>query len=299
MSEALENLEKLASEDNITNPDRIGSILNRFLDMKIMKLKGPKCRKNPYLAYITRDISRGFLLDPGKVEECSIRELLTLIGCEPGVPWFEINAAEEAWVAEEKLTRGFSSAGHSFALGQALLMAQPHEPEITRLMKINYREFIQYLANRINASNDNADQMHSRLCLKKGMRLNRIYYETQKFVRDYNNSLENENLDKILTLGGIIELASQRGSQPWICGNEPLGLYVERIVRTYKIMNWIFMNSVREIAISIENGYIKKLLDRYSESGNYENFREIDFESCFCSFDYNPVRLPCQQVYKA
>ena len=244
---------------------------------------GPKSKPSPYYGYLTKDIAQGFVLDSEKLTECSIGELLTLIGCEPGVPWYEINEEEEIWFAEEKLTKEFCSAGHSFAFAQALLRAKTHEPVISQFLRINYREFIQNLANRINASDDKTDQKYSRLCCKKGMRLNRGYYLTQKFIHDYSKKHENMDLDKTLTVGDVITIACQKGSYAWVCGGEPLGIYVERIVRSYEVMNYMFMNAIREIAISVGRENIKDLLERCSENGNYDYFSEIEMSESFKS----------------
>ncbi len=283
MSDTLNRMEKPAFEDNITDQDRIGSILNSFLEMKSSRLMGPKSKPNPYYGYLTKDIAQGFVLDSEKLKECSIGEILTLIGCEPGVPWYEINEEEEIWLAEEKLTKEFCSADHSFAFARALLRAKTHEPVISRFLKINYREFIQNLANRINASDDKTDQKYSRLCCKKGMRLNRGYYLTQKFIHDYSKMYENMDLDKSMTVGDVITIACQKGSCAWVCGREPLGIYVESIVRSYEVMNYMFMNAIREIAISVGREKIKDLLERCSENGNYDYFSEIEVNEGFKS----------------
>lgn len=283
MSAALKNLEKMACENNITDHNRIGSILSDFLNMKNNKLVDPKGGKSPYYSYLIRDIAKGFKLDPKKIPECSTSELLTLIGCEPGVPWYAINKEEETWYVENKLTTEFCSAGHSFALAQALLRAQIYEPLVKRFMKINHRELIQYLANRINEADDMTEPKYTRLCRKKGMRLNRTYYLTQKFMHDHSSLQQSEDPDNTITVGEIITRACQVGCCAWVCGNEPLGVYVDRVSTSYMIMNYIFMTGLREIAISTGSIRIKRMLDRLSESGRYDHFPQIDLEEGFKS----------------
>ncbi len=283
MSKALEAIEKMACEANIKDKERISSIVNAFLEMDSRKLECPRLPENFRYRYLINDIGEGFELAPDKIAGCTISELLVLIGLEPDIPWFEIDTDEEVWFSGYGLGKTFFSANHCFALAQALLRVQAYEPVVNRFMKLNYRGFITYLADRINASDDHTDPDYSRLCMKKGMQLNKRYSITQGYMTKYGFGEDGEDLDDILTVGDVLSRACRSGSAMWLCGNEPLGMFVDGIVRAYEIVNFFFMNCLRELAISICREDIEILLDKCSEENDYEHFFELKFRDYFSS----------------
>ena len=282
MSDALNNIEKMASEENIKDPKRISAVVTAFLEMDSRKLECLQVSDNVNYRYLVNDICSGFELDRDKVRECTMTELLVLIGLEPDVPWYEINEEEECWYTEHGLTKSFYAANHCFALAQALLRVQKYEPVINRFMKLNYRGLIQYLADRINESDDKSDQDYSRLCMKKGMRLNKLFSLTRGYMLTQGDGDE-DDIDDTLTVGDVISRVSRNGNFAWLCGNEPLGFFVDRIVRAYEIINFLFMYCIRELAVSFKREQIEDLLDKCSETGDYEHLIEMRFRYCFTS----------------
>ncbi len=286
MSEKLNAIEKMAGETSIKNPEKIGEVLNALLEMDGRRFECISLTENVNYRYLIKDIGSGFELDSDLVGKCTVGELLVLIGLEPDVPWYEVDEDEECWFKEQNLDKSFLSANHCFALAQAMLRIQNYEPVVERFLKLNYRAFITYLGDRINTFTDDAEQDYRSLCMKKGMRLNRIFYLTRQFMIQNGKEEDAENIDDTLTIGDVIGRICRNGNFSWMCGNEPLGIFVDRIVKAYKLINYLFMNCIRELAMDITMEQMEDLLDNCSENRDYEHLIELRFR-----FFYRSLKL--------
>ena len=277
MSAALEALEKAAKAPSITDPEEIRSIINNLLGMNYRNL----AYNIKSHSYITNDIGNGFGISSSKVEDCSVRELLMLMGCEPGVPWFEITGEDNCHF-KKKMGKDYCSAGHSFTFAVVLLNARKKNTTVNRFMKIDYRAFMDFLHGIISKSLEETDHaVVNRFHMAPG-KLSEIEVHTKKYMHDHGRS---DLSERSLTLGDLIETASLKGTRSWMFGVEFLDDYLEKIVSSYYVMNGLFMYCIREVMISDGLCDIRELLDKCSESGEYEFFDQIEFQYCFRSLN--------------
>ncbi|MCR5280059.1 MAG: hypothetical protein K6E19_11515 [Lachnospiraceae bacterium] len=279
MSAALEALEKAAKKTSITDSEEIRSIINNLLGMDYRNLA---YKIKPH-SYITNDIGNGFGISSSKVANCSVRELLMLMGCEPGVPWFEI-AGEDNCHFRKKMGKDYCSAGHSFTFAIVLLNARKQNKTVDRFMKIDYRAFMDFLLGIVSKSFEETNHAAiNRFHMTPG-KLSEIESHTKRYMRDHGRS---DLYEKPLTLGDLIETACLKGTNSWLFGYEYLDDYLKKIVDSHFVMNGLFMYCIREVMISGGLLDIKELLDKCSDSGEYELFDRIEFQYCFRSLNEN------------
>ncbi len=271
MSTTLDALEAKVMIKSINDPDKIDEIMCQLLDMSYAELTTGK----PGYAFVAKDISDGFVLDAEKVLKCTMREVLTMIGYEPAAPWFEI-PEDDAEFYNDALDRRLYPARHSFYLGGIMKAVQKTNHTVGQFMRIDYHGFLRYISEKFINSNDEGSS-DRREVMRRGMRLNKFYAETVKFVCRYDNTKVQDEL----TIGDVIDVAYKRGISAWHYGDTSLKTYEEMIRDSFKIMNWFFMDIIRMNMINADRTLFKELLIRCSESEEYEYFDELNFEDCF------------------
>ena len=270
MSKILEKIEKTASVERIEDLEQIGQILNRLLDINLTEIAS-----NEKFEYLGNDIAKGFVLNQDKVSSLSLGEILTLIGYEPGFPWFEL-AEDEAWFYDNKPTKKFFSAGHCFFLARLIRDRASSNPVLNQFMHVDYWKFIKYLSDRMIEEADDQNSDSREIC-RKGMRLNRLYSITDRFTRKYS-SIEGD-----ISVGDVINTACNLGLRCWICGTEPLSTFTEKTYSAYNTMRLMFMDCIRMSLINSDRDRFRLLLDNCSESGTYDEdyYSQIDFNDCY------------------
>lgn len=271
MSNILDEMEKTASVERIEDHEKIGQILDRFLDMSLEEFVGNDER----FTYLGRDISQGFDLDQEKVEKLSLRDILILIGYEPGFPWFEL-PEDDTWFYDNEPTRKFFSAGHCFFLARVIRDSASSNPVLKQFMHMDYWKFIKYLSDRMVEMTDDHNGNQREIC-RKGMKLNRLYSITDKFTREYSS------VEGYISMGDVINTACCVGLRCWICGTEPLNIFMKKTQSAYNTMRILFMDCMRMSLIKSDRDSFRFLLDTCSESGLYDEdcYSEIDFNDCY------------------
>ncbi len=271
MSNILDEMEKTASSERIEDLEKIEQILDRFLDMSLDELVGDDKR----FTYLARDIAQGFDLDQKKVEKLSLRDVLTLIGYEPGFPWFEL-PEDDTWFYENGPSRKFFSAGHCFFLASIIKDRASYDSVLMQFMHMDYWKFIKYLSDRMVEKTEEQNG-NSRVICQKGMKLNRLYFLTDKFTRKYS-SVEGD-----ISVGDVINTACSTGLRCWICGTEPLSIFMQKTYSAYNTMRFMFMDCMRMSMIESNRERFRSLLDICSESGSYDEdlYSQIDFNECY------------------
>ncbi len=271
MSKILDEMEKTASAERIEDLERIEQILDRFLDMSLEELVGDDKR----FTFLGRDIAQGIILEQKKVEELSLRDVLTLIGYEPGFPWFEL-PEEDTWFYDNEPSRKFFSAGHCFFLARIIKDRASYDSVLKQFMYMDYWKFIKYLSDRM-VEKTGEQTGNSRVICQKGMKLNRLYRITDRFTREYS-SVEGD-----ISVGDVINTACSIGLRCWICGTEPLNIFMEKTQSAYNTMRILFMDCMRMSLIKSDRDSFRLLLDTCSESGLYDEdcYSEIDFNDCY------------------
>ena len=272
MSNILKELEKTASVERIEDLSKIGQILNRLLDIKLKEIACTERSK-----YLERDIAKGFGLDANKVSELSLKDILMLVGYEPGFPWFEL-PEDDSWFYDHDLVsnRKFFSAGHCFFLARLIKDWAPSNPVLQDFMHIGYWKFIKYLSEKMSELVDTGNGNTREKC-RRGMRLNHIYSITDGFTREHS-SIEGD-----ISVGDVISTACSLGLRCWICGTEPLNIFMGNTYSAYNTLRILFMDCIRMSLIKSDRDSFRSLLDICSESGSYDedSYLQIDFSDCY------------------
>ncbi len=274
MSKQLDKIIEAAFQGNIVGQDEIKEITDSFLELSVAELTGGQYQ----FEYIVRDLAKGFDLLEERVKELSIRELLILIGYEPGTVWFMM-PEEDAWFyRDDKYNRRYFTVGTCYTLGMLVLGMEKKIPLLGRFMKMDFWSFLKYLGNVLTEeSKDTTDPDLEREFRRRGMRMNRFFHDAEEFVRE-NNSFEPE---AEITVGDLLVTICNVGRRGWNCGTEPLDLYAGRVYAAYRFIKYLFMDCIRMMLIERGRDRLTVILNKCCESGDYlnENPDVISFNS--------------------
>ena len=262
MSKQLDRILEAAFEGNIVGQDEIKEIMDGFLSLSASELTGGQAK----FEYIVRDLARGFGLVEEKVKELSIREMLILIGYEPGTVWFMMPEEDTWFYQDDKYNRRFFTVGTCFTLGMLVLGMEKKIPLLGRFMKIDFWSFLKYLGNILTEEGKETDDPAlERELRRRGMRMNRFCHDSEVFVRE-NGSLESE--DEI-TVGDLLTTVCNVGRRGWNCGTEPLDSYAGRVYAAYRFVKFLFMDCIRMVLVERDRDRLTEILNRCCESGDY------------------------------
>ncbi len=273
MSKELEAMKKAATTENIEDPKVLDSVMNGFLDLKYRVLAGDKEANG----FVARDIARGFDLDAEKVADLKMRDILILLGYEPAAPWYEF-PEEDAWFYEDYKDKRLCSAWNCFALASVILGRAGSVPVLKQFLQADYWSFIKFIGERMTESYDEKDRA-SREVMRRGMRLNRLFSDTERFVHENNRSLD----QKDHTLEDVLSTAHKTGSRGWACGAIPISMYMERTVRSFEVIRDLLLDCIRMNLIKSDRDEFRAILDRCSKTGRYDDelFSQLDFSVCY------------------
>ncbi|MCR5511926.1 MAG: hypothetical protein K6F54_13415 [Lachnospiraceae bacterium] len=274
MSKELERIEYMANTDVIRNVKEIHDIMRQFLNLRYLDL----IRSKADVDFLVPDISRGFVLEEQKVRECSIKDILTIIGYMPGTPWYEIDENEK-WFANSRLGKSFYCASSCFHLTDVLNYSERFNIVVKQFMHIGLAALMWYL-DVMRDSDDKSVLYYIPENHNVSISMRRTEVSVVQYLRDYRGN-EPEVKTNDITLGYIMRLLHKRGYSAWQCGYEPLDHYVTKMKTTYHITQKLFMDCIRKSLISADRQYFLGLMDRCCESGSYEFGDEFDFDCCY------------------
>ena len=268
----LEKIEKMAQATVYKDPEIIESITRQLLDMKYCDIVHDSKTHN----YLARDISKGFMIEIEKLKDCTVGEMLAFIGFTPAAPWWEpLDDDILLFESDNKSESRFSTAGSCFVFGRLLNECRNRNLIVGQFMHIEYKALMCMLAERyIKASGSSED-----VIMNQGQKLNAIYYQTVKYVKEKNQGLE----DSDISIGDVIETLCKNGLVPWICTVESIARYGTKIRHAYRLMNDFFMESIRMNMISTDRVQFREMLDRCSLTGRYNliYYAELKFDNCY------------------
>ena len=273
MSETLERIEMMASCDAIKEMGEIHRILRSLLNIPYDEFGYEK----GYYDFLSDDISSGFLLDERKVKKCTVGEILIIMTCMPGNPWFKIDE-HEIWYRFSNLGRDFYSASACFYLTEILIGAERINPVVKQFMNTGYSAFIDYL-DAMRSSENKSELPEVPEDHKLSPELDKLRSDTIEYVRNNNKNRPEMQINDI-TIGNILRTVHRRGNRPWMLGNEFLDDYADRMMITYATAHDLFMKSIRKCLIDVGTQNIIKTLDKCSEFNKYDHFNQIDLKCC-------------------
>ncbi len=289
MSKQLEALEKAATAKQMEDFCTIKNIVDKLLNTSVRELDG----STAVVDYLANDIAQGYVLEANKVKDCSLYDILMLIGFEPGVPWFELPEEDTwFWNDEHGPEKTLSSANHCFMLGSILNNAARSNLTVKQFMRINYWSLMRFLSDRTAkfAAKHNCSPSIVR---KISMKNNVIIKNTIRLVVAGKPELADftafSELNTLITVGDVINALIKLGTKGWSFGVMPFNEYFNRTISVYRAMKNFFMDCIKDVLlIGADSNYLHSVLDRCSSTGTYDSkyFDEICFENC--SEVFNP-----------
>ena len=273
MSKELEKIEKLASQKYITDHEHIEKILDYVLSRPLKYFRMDKKRFN----YLKNDISTGFNTY-SRLERMPLRDILTLIGYEPGKSFFS-----PPDIGKRTMDSRFNSAGHCYILALLLDSYTNRDIHIKEFMHIQLSAFTDYLHERINNDRDN--------CLISLTSASDVFVRVDDFKikavkymenRLNTNAVRNERVrpEECFSIGDIISFALKENARSWMCSVIDIYDYASKIIDTYDLLNSLFMDAVRMPLIHSGREKFKEIMRRYCATPEV-TFEEIDFENCY------------------
>ena len=272
MSKILENMEKEVLSGRITDRDRIERITNDLLSMSFNGLADNVERYR----FIAKDLANGFLLAPKKVAKLSIREILVLIGYEPGVPFFAV-PEEDDWFYKDSPEREFYTAYNCLCLAYTLLNNKDSDivKQFKRINLNSFRRYVKECAMGLLHKQGYTDPQ----IRAYGAGYNVKYGHLRWYLTEYCGIDE----DADISIEELLRECVFNASRGWKCGIEPLDHYMHKTIKACVSMRILFMDFIRTNLIIADRNEFRAILDRCSESGHYddENYAEIDFTDCY------------------
>ncbi len=271
MSKLLDEMEAMCSMEGIKDMELIDQILKRFLSMTYSELAGDNSPNH----LLSRDLSRGFILNPVPLEEKTIREILMFIGYEPGLWFYQLSIDEYWFYRNKKLSKNkrFLSAFSCYLLAQIMVNRQKDLYVLNQLFRIDYESFIDYIGNHIPS-------MDVRSMAKRRTKLDKMASATGLFVIDFHKEHKIEDH----TLGDVLITATNVCNKKWNCGFWKLNDFVKEVLDAHMILKYLFMDCIRSNLISSSREEFMELWDA-CKSEYFENFknniREIDYRICY------------------
>ena len=274
MSKQLDKILDATFEGNIKGQDEIREIMDGFLGLSVAELTGGQTK----FEYIVRDLATGFGLLEEKVKELSIRELIILIGYEPGTKWFMMPKDDAWFYQDDKYNCNFFTAGTCFALGFLVMCMEKKIQLLGRFIKMDFRSFLKYLGIFMTEEGKNTEDPNLESELRRnGMRLNRFCHDTEAFVKENGSPKSGEEI----TVGDLLTTICSVGRRCWTCGVESLDSFASKVYMAYRFVQFLFMDCIRMILIERGRDGVTVILNKCCESGDYfdENPNVIDFDS--------------------
>ena len=271
MSTLLDRMEACAMQGNYKDPERIDEITTRLLDLRLVV---PAKGRQRYLR-LTNEIATGFELNPDQVMCCSVRELLILIGFEPGMPFFCF--PEDDVIDYEKMTdKKDCVVNHCYALMRVLMETEKKHSDIGDFFRIDYNAFYDLISERLREKERSCRGSKEKRDLQERERqLKRIRSETEEYVR----WLFSYESDQVITIGDLFSGIDRVGSSGWGCGLESAREYLNRVIRIYQMTREFFMDGLLMNMIPSKWRAFRATLEKCEYDPRI--YEKINFADCF------------------
>lgn len=275
MSKELDAIEKVAREKIVSDRDAIEDAIRSLLSLKPDAFDVTPNSK-AFMNALTGDISSGFALEKELVKELDLAQILTIIGYEPGVPWFEI---DENWFRARRLGKGFFCAPNCYMLARALYESQRKNPVVARFMKISFTEFVDLACDRIGSDHIRSREIRDR----ERSEIGRMYRATEERLAQWITDEKRKASRDDRTMKEVIDTAMIKSLRPWLCGTQQLAGYMDNIIAVNEIAKLIFMDCIRQAFVKNNRMDFRRILDRCSSEQEYDQclYDEVIFYQCY------------------
>ncbi|MBQ6967459.1 MAG: hypothetical protein IJP84_06110 [Lachnospiraceae bacterium] len=273
MSEELERIEKLARQKCITDHEHIRKILDYVLSRPLSYFQKDKKRFN----YLKNELSTGFNTNY-RLEKMPLRDILTLIGYEPGKKFFDPPDTGKMIVDSR-----FNSAGHCYIIALLLDSYTNRDIHIKEFMHIHLGAFTDHLHETINNDLDN--------CLISLTSASGILERVDEFKKKAVGYMskrfdphmivnEGRKPEDFLKLGDIIYQTLKENARSWMCSVIDIYDYASGIIDTYDLLNRLFMDAVRMPLIHSDRERFKEIMRSCCFTPEVV-IEDIDYENCY------------------
>lgn len=273
MSKVLDELEKIAKSNCITDNDRIDRIIKHMLTLPFSYFQKDEGRYK----YLCDDLCKGFKISLGDTSRISMEDVLLLIGYEPGNSYFDSPDGEGM-----KTSRRFNSAGDCYALALLINYLSKKDIRIKEFTQIGLYAYTDYLREKIvKEYNNNNIQFSSYWDMLK--RVDRFKEKTNAYITHayLSDASKTEPVNvKTMTLGDLICKALGGCGKSWLCGVKPLDIYRSEIIESYDMLNRLFMDAVRMPLIRSDRERFEEIIIGYGNRP-FDEPVNIDFEICY------------------
>ena len=269
----IKDIEEYTACDGITDLELIDKVMGNLMEVSYIDLIG----ENKRFKAVAKDLCKGFDLDLKYVEMLRLRDMLVLIGYEPGVEWF--NPPEGGGIQMDEADRKFNTANSCFELAYYLNCNNNENEAVHSFLNINLQSFVSYLKSMLpgkylllGKSNEEMKQMSQQIS---------DYYEFMiKFICEFQS--EDYGTDD-LRIADVLYVISRAGTSAWNCGVHPLNRYVEKIYTAYVIAKILLMDCIRTAYIDSDRDAFHTILAACSNLAIFrlEDCKVTDFKDCY------------------
>ena len=254
MSQILNRMETISANGYISDPSLIEKTINDFLDLKCSALS--PCTPS----YCETDISKGFVLNVEALRECSIRDMLTIIGYEPSNTYFH-DMINQPWFTERKIGADFCCAPSCLFFTTSLLSNEKNYEKYL-FLHIQYVAFRNYIKSVMKSNNtDNP----------------KIWRTLDSFLKEKSGDGKIDGF----TIGDLLVFARKGAVAPWCCTSAPLSTFVDSIVNAYRVIKMLFMDCIRKNLISSNRQQFLALLVRCCDEIFDSDYETLVFDNCY------------------
>ncbi|MBR0092820.1 MAG: hypothetical protein IJP92_14100 [Lachnospiraceae bacterium] len=248
MSKELEELEKRAAQEMITDPAEIGRIISYLLSLPFTYLLQDKKR---YI-FIRSEICNGFHVYEADLEGLSLEEILMIMRHMRERIFYTIPDVEIEEGYEE-----LSCAPSSFALAMAIWNLSYKDIRIKEFIHIEMTALADYLYQRSTGFGSKGEE--------------RSRYKMDRFIQTATSGRFGWRYHEAKhrswpspTVGDLLSKALEGCRQTWIFYTTSWESYRDGLLNSYGTLCWFFLNFVREPTADYESDRVRRIV-RFKE----------------------------------
>ncbi len=248
MSGKLRRIERIASQEMITDPVQIASLTKHFLGRSLQSLVPPSVKTRTHMTLLADDMAKGFGCTSEEIRKCSVGDVLMMISKEEENDFFAPPYENEyTFHTGVKVT-----AGHCIYLSGIFHNYKNSDIRLKALMAIELTAFIRYLKTALRAEYFQGN-------LPKQEFEDRFISLDRAQLRMMNFSRGRECTDKdFVTLGRVMEMSFNEAMRPWSCHLMELSTYRANVIKAYNMANVLFMECMASaLVLTNKARYVK------------------------------------------
>ena len=267
MSSELERLEKKASTTSITDPVDIYRILEHMLKMRFSYFQ----KEGKRYEYLRDDLAKGFCLDPDKMKDLLLEDILILIGYTPGQAYFQFPNENKSKIS---IGKSFNAAASSFAFALMIHNLENRCPTLKEFSLIRRDSFISSLVQKVRHEYD--DNLPAQIAI--GIKIGNFRTISFRYINEYMGI---EKLEEELTIGEIMSCALNNSTKFWTPYITPYEDYQDRVIDSYELLVSLLMDAIREPLIHQNRERFQEIISEYRDKSRDDEDLSIEYGECY------------------